>query len=50
MQQFFSAWRLARRTEEIDVTTGKKEMDELEAIDEERVPRNWLERAWFWLA
>ncbi|KAJ6446853.1 proline-specific permease [Purpureocillium lavendulum] len=36
--------------EEIDVTTGKKEMDELEAMEEERVPKNWLQKAWYWLA
>ncbi|RDA95374.1 hypothetical protein CP533_3507 [Ophiocordyceps camponoti-saundersi (nom. inval.)] len=37
-------------TDEVDVLTGKKEMDELEAMDEERIPRNWLEKAWYWLA
>ncbi|KKA26310.1 hypothetical protein TD95_001759 [Thielaviopsis punctulata] len=36
--------------EEIDCLTGKKEMDELEAMDRPPVPRNWLEKAWFWLA
>ncbi|ORX76095.1 amino-acid permease inda1 [Basidiobolus meristosporus CBS 931.73] len=36
--------------EQVDAITGKKEMDELEAMAEERVPRNWLEKAWFWLA
>lgn len=50
MKLWLSAWRLARPISEVDVVTGKKEMDELEAIDEERVPRNWLEKAWFWLA
>lgn len=40
----------ARRVEDIDVTTGIKEMDELAARDVERVPKNWLEKAWFWLA
>ncbi|KAG0347345.1 hypothetical protein BG004_007935 [Podila humilis] len=36
--------------EQIDAITGKKEMDELEAMGEERMPRNWLEKVWFWLA
>ncbi|KAF9439122.1 hypothetical protein BGZ76_011360 [Entomortierella beljakovae] len=36
--------------DQIDAITGKKEMDELEAMGKKRVPRNWLERAWFWLA
>ncbi|PHH77132.1 hypothetical protein CDD80_900 [Ophiocordyceps camponoti-rufipedis] len=37
-------------TDEIDVLTGKKEMDELEAMDEERKPKNWLQKTWYWLA
>ncbi|RDA84879.1 hypothetical protein CP532_2084 [Ophiocordyceps camponoti-leonardi (nom. inval.)] len=37
-------------TDKVDVLTGKKEMDELEAMDEERIAKNWLEKAWFWLA
>jgi amino acid transporter len=36
--------------DEIDVTTGKKEMDELEARDVPPVPRNLLEKIWFWVA
>ncbi|KAF8971963.1 hypothetical protein BGZ46_010222 [Entomortierella lignicola] len=36
--------------DQIDAVTGKKEMDELEAMGKERVPRNWVEKAWFWLA
>ncbi|KAF2729131.1 amino-acid permease inda1 [Polyplosphaeria fusca] len=35
---------------DIDVITGKREMDELCALDEAPVPKNWLQRAWFWLA
>lgn len=42
--------RFVRPIPEVDVISGKREMDQLEAIDEERVPRNWLEKAWFWLA
>jgi amino acid transporter len=40
----------AIKIEDIDVITGKKEMDELEAMDQEPIPRNWLEKVWFWLA
>lgn len=36
--------------EQVDCITGKKEMDELEALDEERVPKNWVQKAWFWIA
>ncbi|XDG05427.1 hypothetical protein ABKA04_005042 [Annulohypoxylon sp. FPYF3050] len=42
--------RFAIRVEDVDVWTGKKEMDDMSAADREPVPRNWLERAWFWLA
>jgi amino acid transporter len=30
--------------------TGKKEMDELAEREVPRKPKNWLQRAWFWLA
>ncbi|KAK5202653.1 hypothetical protein LTR41_011606, partial [Exophiala xenobiotica] len=30
--------------------TGKQEMDELEEMDRPPIPRNVLEKAWFWLA
>ncbi|OAA47119.1 amino-acid permease inda1 [Metarhizium rileyi] len=36
--------------DKIDAITGKKEMDELEAMDEPRVAKNWLQKAWYWLA
>ncbi|KAG9320562.1 hypothetical protein KVV02_008772 [Mortierella alpina] len=36
--------------EDIDCVTGKKEMDELEAMGEERVAKNWMMKAWYWLA
>lgn len=39
-----------RRVEDIDVISGKREMDELEAMDEPPVPKNWLEKIWFWVA
>lgn len=41
---------LCRSIEEIDVYTGKKEMDDMEALDEPPVPKNWVEKVWFWLA
>ncbi|KAK0656948.1 amino acid permease/ SLC12A domain-containing protein [Cercophora newfieldiana] len=40
----------ARPAADIDVITGKKEMDDLCEADEERVPKNWLQRVWFWIA
>ncbi|KAI1429025.1 amino-acid permease inda1 [Xylaria sp. FL1777] len=40
----------AIKTEDVDVITGKKEMDELAETEEAPIPRNWLEKAWFWLA
>ncbi|ELR06833.1 hypothetical protein VC83_09355 [Pseudogymnoascus destructans] len=35
---------------DIDIITGRKEMDELAAIEVRRIPKNFLQRAWFWLA
>jgi len=35
---------------DVDVWTGKKEMDELDAMYPEPVPKNWLQKAWFWVA
>ncbi|KAJ1548536.1 hypothetical protein HK405_002817 [Cladochytrium tenue] len=40
-----------RKIEDIDVITGKKEMDELCAMDHvEPEPANWVIKAWNWLA
>ncbi|KAL2271365.1 hypothetical protein VTJ83DRAFT_736 [Remersonia thermophila] len=39
-----------KRPEDIDVVTGKKKMDELCANDYPPVPKNWLQRIWFWIA
>ncbi|KAF9287642.1 hypothetical protein BGZ68_001501 [Mortierella alpina] len=36
--------------EDIDCVTGKKEMDELEAMGEDRVAKNWMMKVWYWLA
>lgn len=40
----------AIQIEDVDVITGKKEMDELAESEEEPVAKNWLQKAWFWLA
>ncbi|PHH51100.1 Proline-specific permease [Ceratocystis fimbriata CBS 114723] len=42
--------RWAIPIEEIDCITGKKEMDELAEMDRPPVPKNWMEKAWYWLA
>lgn len=41
---------LMKPLEEVDVLTGKKEMDELCEADEEPVPKNWVQKVWFWIA
>ena len=50
MKRWFGSLIWATRTPEIDVMTGKREMDELETLDVPPVARNWLEKFWFWLA
>jgi yeast amino acid transporter len=40
----------AIKVQDIDVITGKKEMDELCSHDVAPVPKNWAQRAWFWIA
>lgn len=47
---WFGAWKFAHHLNEIDVLTGKREMDALEEMDEPPPPRNWLQKAWYWLA
>lgn len=42
--------RFAIPIHEIDVISGKKEMDEICSHDVEPVPKNWAQRAWFWVA
>lgn len=39
-----------RAIHEIDVLYGKREMDELEEMDEVPVPKNFLQKIWFWIA
>lgn len=48
--RFFSGFIFATPTPDVDVMSGKREMDELEAVDQPPVPRNLLEKFWFWLA
>ncbi|KAK1054144.1 hypothetical protein LTR33_014284 [Friedmanniomyces endolithicus] len=43
-------WSFAGKVEDIDVLTGKREMDEMEAQDVPPVPRDWVEKVWFWVA
>jgi yeast amino acid transporter len=42
----------AKRVQNIDVMTGKKEMDELEMMDRENEtePKNWIQKVWLWIA
>lgn len=40
----------AKPAHEIDVVTGKKEMDDFCAHDEPPVAKNWVQKIWFWLA
>jgi amino acid transporter len=40
----------AIKISEVDVVTGKREMDELEARWPEPVAENWWQRVWYWIA
>ncbi|KAF2707750.1 amino-acid permease inda1 [Pleomassaria siparia CBS 279.74] len=42
--------RFLIKVDKIDVTSHTKEMDELCSHDVEPVPKNWVQRAWFWVA
>ncbi|KXT16983.1 hypothetical protein AC579_7418 [Pseudocercospora musae] len=51
----FLGYKLIKRTKvvklsEMDLWSGKAEIDILEGHWPERVPCNWLERVWFWMA
>jgi amino acid transporter len=46
----FSRRGWAKKPHEVDVLTGKKEMDEFCANDHPPVPKNFLQKVWFWLA
>ncbi|KAK3899259.1 amino acid permease/ SLC12A domain-containing protein [Staphylotrichum tortipilum] len=39
-----------KRAEDIDVLTGKKEMDEFCEADVAPVAKNWVQKVWFWVA
>lgn len=39
-----------RKLEDVDIATGKREMDELAEMEVPRAPKNWLQKLWFWLA
>ncbi|KAK4240419.1 amino acid permease/ SLC12A domain-containing protein [Achaetomium macrosporum] len=40
----------AKKLQDIDVLTGKKEMDEFCANDDPPVPKNLVQKIWFWIA
>lgn len=40
----------AIKVHNIDVVTGKREMDEFCAMDEDPIPKNWVQKIWFWIA
>ena len=50
MKRFFGSFIFYTRTPDIDVMTGKREMDELEAMDVPPVAKNWFQKFWYWLA
>lgn len=43
-------WQLFIPTEQVDVISGLDEAEKTEAMYEERVPTNLLEKVWFWIA
>lgn len=45
---FRTSWMI--KLQHIDVISGKREMDELCAHDEEPVPKNIWQKIWFWIA
>jgi amino acid transporter len=45
---FHTPW--ATPVEDIDITTGIREMDILAEMEEVRRPKNLAQRVWFWLA
>jgi amino acid transporter len=50
--KIFSRTPIAIKIEDIDVITGKREMDELckDDISGAPVPKNFLQKVWFWIA
>lgn len=47
---YFKNWKFVYPVEQIDVFTGLDECERLEASYPERVPRNFVEKVWFWIA
>ncbi|KAJ5105700.1 hypothetical protein NUU61_003047 [Penicillium alfredii] len=45
---FRTPWMI--KASEIDIFTGKEEIDRMCENEVERLPRNWLERVWWWIA
>lgn len=45
---FRTSWAI--KISQIDVMSGKREMDEECAKDEDPIPKNWLQKAWYWIA
>jgi amino acid transporter len=48
-------WKIAKRTSfrnpaDADITTGKAALDAEDGQWPERIPRNVVERVWFWIA
>ncbi|ETN46225.1 uncharacterized protein HMPREF1541_00409 [Cyphellophora europaea CBS 101466] len=41
---------LGQKTHEIDVVSGKREIDEICALDEAPVPKNAWQKVWYWIA
>jgi amino acid transporter len=50
VHKVFRRTPFAIKISEIDIMTGKKEMDELSASYTEPLPKNWLQKVWLWIA
>ncbi|KAK4621235.1 putative proline-specific permease put4 [Fulvia fulva] len=51
----FLSYKIVKRTRvvklgEMDLWSGKAEIDRQEPLWPKRIPRNWIERVWFWIA
>ena len=51
----YLGWKIVFRTKwikpaEADILTGKAALDAEDAHWPEQIPRNWVERFWYWLA
>jgi amino acid transporter len=38
------------KASDIDIFSGKEEIDRLTEEEIEPIPRNWLEKVWWWIA